>query len=261
MTGATNDAPSGRPSRFVGRSAVVTGAGGGAGLAIAQALRDEGCRVVGVDLKERPATYPADCCYLRCNVTEPGVPEAAVQRAVEAFGGLDHLVNAAGVAWFGTDASAADIDDEIWERVLAVNLTAPMRFARAAVPALRAGRGRSMVHIASVAGLRGADEPMDAYQVSKAALISLSRGLAMALAGDGVRSNTVCPGAIDSPMLAGIYAADPARRDRMRQRVPLRRMGRPDDVARACLYLLSDEASYVTAADLVVDGGWLGVLP
>ena len=94
-----------------------------------------------------------------------------------------------------------------------------------------------------------------------AALISLSRGLAMALAGDGIRSNTVCPGAIDTPMLAEIYAADPARRDRMRQRVPLRRMGQPADVAQACLYLLSDEASYVTGTDLVVDGGWLTVLP
>jgi NAD(P)-dependent dehydrogenase (short-subunit alcohol dehydrogenase family) len=102
---------------------------------------------------------------------------------------------------------------------------------------------------------------MDAYQVSKAALISLSRGLAMALAGDGIRSNTVCPGAIETPMLAGIYAADPARRERMRARVPLRRIGRPRDVADACLYLLSDEASYVTGTDLVVDGGWLGVLP
>jgi NAD(P)-dependent dehydrogenase (short-subunit alcohol dehydrogenase family) len=247
--------------RFAGRSAIVTGAGGGAGLAIAEALHEEGCRVVGVDLKDLPATYPADCCYLRGDVIDPGLPATAVERAVETFGGLDHLVNAAGVAWFGTDASVADISDETWERVLAVNLTAPMRFARAAVPALRAGHGRAMVHIASVAGLRTTDEPMDAYQVSKAALISLSRGLAVALAADGIRSNTVCPGAIDTPMLAGIYTADPARRDRMRDRVPLRRMGRPEDVARACLYLLSDEASYVTGTDLVVDGGWLSVLP
>jgi len=253
--------PSGRSGRFAGRSAIVTGAGGGAGLAIAEALRDEGCRVVGVDLKDRPQRYPTDCSYLQGDVTDPGLPESAVQRAVESFGGVDHLVNAAGVAWFGTDASVVDISDEVWERVLAINLAASMRFARAAVPALRAGRGRSMVHVASVAGLRSTDEPMDAYQVSKAALISLSRGLAMALAGDGIRSNTVCPGAIDTPMLAGIYAADPGRRHRMRQRVPLRRMGVPEDVAHASLYLLSDEASYVTGADLVVDGGWLGVLP
>jgi NAD(P)-dependent dehydrogenase (short-subunit alcohol dehydrogenase family) len=239
----------------------VTGAGGGAGFAIAEALHGEGCHVVGVDLKGRPSSFPAEACYVQGDVTEPDLPETVVRRAVESFGVLDHLVNAAGVAWFGTDTSVADISDETWERVMAINLTAPMRFARAAVPALRTGRGRAMVHIASVAGLRTTDEPMDAYQVSKAALISLSRGLAMALAADGVRSNTVCPGAIDTPMLAGIYAAEPARRERMRQRVPLRRMGEPRDVAQACLYLLSDEASYVTGTDLVVDGGWLGVLP
>ena len=118
-----------------------------------------------------------------------------------------------------------------------------------------------MVHIASVAGLRATDEPMDAYQVSKAALISLSRGLALALAADGVRSNTVCPGAIETPMLAEIYAEDPSRRERMARRVPMGRLGAPADVASACLYLLSDEAAYVTGADLVVDGGWLGILP
>jgi len=247
--------------RFAGRAAVVTGAGGGTGLAVAEALYAEGCRPLGVDVKPRPDAFPADCPYLQADITEPTVPEEAVRRCVEAFGALDHLVNAAGVAWFGTDCSIVDITDEIWERVLAVNLTAAMRFARAAVPALRAGTGRSMVHVASVAGLRTTDEPMDAYQVSKAALVSLSRGLAMALAAEGIRSNAVCPGAVETPMLAGIYAEDPARRDRMRARVPLRRMGLPGDVASACLYLLSDEASYVTGTELVVDGGWLTVLP
>jgi NAD(P)-dependent dehydrogenase (short-subunit alcohol dehydrogenase family) len=258
----TPGGPTERPARFGGRVALVTGAGGGMGLAIAQSLAGEGCRVLGVDRKDRPPGFPADGVYVQADVTEPEVPTGAVERAVRELGGLDHLVNAAGVAWFGADSSVVDITDELWEQVLAINLTAPMRFARAAVPALRAAtRGRSMVHISSVAGLRATDEPMDAYQVSKAGLTSLSRGLAMALAAEGIRSNTVCPGAIDTPMLSGIYAADPERRERMRRRVPIQRMGTPEDVAGACLYLLSDEASYVTGTDLVVDGGWLGVLP
>jgi NAD(P)-dependent dehydrogenase (short-subunit alcohol dehydrogenase family) len=135
-----------------------------------------------------------------------------------------------------------------------------MRFARACGPALKRRRG-AMVHISSVAGLRGMDDPMDAYQVSKAGLVSLSRGLAMAMAGDGVRSNTVCPGAIDTPMLGPIYDEHPERRERMAARTPLRRIGTAEDVARACLYLLSDEASFITGTDLVVDGGWLAKLP
>jgi NAD(P)-dependent dehydrogenase (short-subunit alcohol dehydrogenase family) len=118
-----------------------------------------------------------------------------------------------------------------------------------------------MVHIASIAGLRGMDDPMDAYQVSKAGLISLSRGLAIALAGEGVRSNTVCPGAVDTPLVADIYAEDPRRRDRMAARTPLGRLGTAADVAEACLYLLSDAAGFVTGTDLVIDGGWLSIMP
>ncbi len=96
---------------------------------------------------------------------------------------------------------------------------------------------------------------------SKAGLISLSRGLAMQLAERGIRSNTICPGAIETPMVASIYDAEPARRERMVERTPLRRMGAPADVVEACLYLLSDQSSFVTGADLVVDGGWLSILP
>jgi NAD(P)-dependent dehydrogenase (short-subunit alcohol dehydrogenase family) len=246
-------------TRFAGRTAIVTGAGGGSGLAIAEALAVEGATVVAVDLKERPGDLADRCVYLRGDVTDPEMPARALECARDEGGGLDYLVNGAGVAWFGRDGSVVDISDELWDRVIAINLTAAMRFARACAPALRERRG-AIVHIASVAGVRGMDEPLDAYQVSKAGLISLSRGLAMALAPDGVRSNTICPGAIDTPMVAPLYA-DPARRDRMAARTPLRRLGTSGDVAEACLYLLSDAASFVTGTDLVVDGGWLAVLP
>jgi NAD(P)-dependent dehydrogenase (short-subunit alcohol dehydrogenase family) len=246
--------------RFPGKSAIVTGAGGGSGLATALALADEGATVIGIDLKERPPTFPEDCVFINGDVCDRALPTEAVRQAERLCGGVDCLVNAAGVAWFDRDGSIATISDELWDQVLAINLTAAMRFARACVDPLRARRG-AMVHVASVAGLRGMDEPLDAYQVSKAGLVSLSRGLAMALAKDGVRSNTVCPGAIDTPMVAGIYAQDPMRRARMAQRTPLGRLGTAEDVAQACLYLLSDAAGFITGTNLVVDGGWLAVLP
>jgi len=247
-------------AQFAGKVAIVTGAGGGSGLEIARRLSQEGAAVIAIDLKERPDELPEACVFLQADVTDAELPERAVAQARDRYGRLDYLVNAAGVAWFGRDGSVVEIEDAVWNRILEINLTAAMRFARASAPALRERRG-AMVHIASVAGLRGMDEPLDAYQVSKAGLVSLSRGLAMALAADGVRSNTICPGAIDTPMVASLYDEDPRRRDRMAARTPLGRLGTPTDVADACLFLLSDAASFITATDLTIDGGWLAILP
>jgi NAD(P)-dependent dehydrogenase (short-subunit alcohol dehydrogenase family) len=230
----------------VGRTAVVTGAGGGMGLAIARRLAERGALVVGVDVKPEPAESAPGITYLRGDVTDPELAPVAVLAATELSGEgrLDYLVN-------------ADIEPVGWQRVLDINLTGPMLFARAALRAMVPARSGALVHIASVAGLHRADGSLDAYQVSKAGLISLSRAIAAEHGQYGVRSNTVCPGAIRTPMISGIYEADPARERSMAARVPLRRVGTTDDVCAAVDYLLSDGASFVTGTDLVVDGGWL----
>lgn len=255
-------------SNFTGLTAVITGAGGGMGLAIAADLAKRGAHVVGVDLKEAPDSFPADALYVRGDVSDPDLAPATATAAVKTSetGNIDLLVNAAGVAWFADpgmpeppflDGSIVDSDPESWKRVLDINLTGPMFFARAVLPIMRRHQAGSMVHIASIAGLRLADGALDAYQVSKAGLISLSRAIAARYGPEGVRSNTVCPGAIRTPMTAGIYENDPAREASMAQRVPLRRVGTAEDVCSAVSYLLSDAASFVTGTDLVVDGGWL----
>jgi NAD(P)-dependent dehydrogenase (short-subunit alcohol dehydrogenase family) len=251
-----------------GRTAVVTGAGGGMGLAVAQHLADRGARVVAVDLKPEPAGLESGVTYLRGDVTDPALAPAAVAAAtgLSDTGRLDYLVNAAGVAWFDepglpppghVDGSIVDIEPDVWKRVLEINLTGPMLFARAALRAMVPARSGVLAHIASIAGLRRADGALDAYQVSKAGLISLSRAVAAEHGRHGIRSNTVCPGAIRTPMISGIYNADPAREASMARRVPLARIGTTDDVWSAVDYLLSTDASFVTGTDLVVDGGWL----
>src|SRR5262245_3732979 len=116
---------------FENKTAVVTGAGGGMGLTIAATLAERGTAVTGVDLKERPAELPQGCEYIQADITADGIPEQAVETA-SVDGKLNFLVNAAGVGWFGKDTGTADISDEIWNLVLAINLTAPMRFSRAA---------------------------------------------------------------------------------------------------------------------------------
>ena len=254
---------------FGGRTAVVTGAGGGIGLTVATRLAELDALVVAVDLKKRPAELPSTVEFLTGDITDLDLAPEAVALATSRSrdGNLDILVNAAGVAWFPSepgmppppllDGSIADIEIEAWNRVLDINLTGTMLFARAALRVMREHRAGSMVHVSSIAALRRSDGPLDAYQVSKAGVVSLSRAIAFQYGAHGIRSNTVCPGAVETPMTAGIYESDPARRVAVGHRVPLGRVGLPDDVWAAVSYLLSDAASFVTGTDLVVDGGWM----
>jgi len=242
------------------RVAFVTGAGGGMGYRIAADLARAGARVFAVDVKEPPRPDPegpeSSGRYWQFDITEEDRVASALGEVFAACGRLDYVVNAAGIGWFDRDGSVADIDRDVWQRVLDVNLTAAMLVCRHAIPLLqRTGEG-AFVHVASVAGLRTSDGPMDAYQVSKAGLISLSRGIALQYGPAGIRSNTICPGAILTPMIQPLYDADPARAERMASRTPLRRLGTVADVSSACRFLLSDEASFITGTDLVVDGGW-----
>jgi NAD(P)-dependent dehydrogenase (short-subunit alcohol dehydrogenase family) len=244
---------------FDGRVAFVTGAGGGMGRRIAADLSRAGARVFAVDVKEPPEPGPdgaAGCTYWRFDVTQEEQVAGALAEVGAACGRLDYVVNAAGVGWFDRDGSVASIDRAVWERVLDVNLTAAMLVCRHALPLIARTGGGAFVHVASVAGLRTADDPMDAYQVSKAGLISLSRALALQYGPQRIRSNTICPGAILTPMIQPLYDEDPARAERMANRTPLRRLGTVADVSSACQFLLSDEAAFVTGTDLVVDGGW-----
>ena len=255
---------------FAGKACVMTGAGGGMGLAIARALRTEGCAVTAIDPKPEPPEFAADegtaGRYVQGDATDEALVARTVAEAFDASGRLDYLVNAAGVGWYDRDGSIAEMEMAVWHRVMEINLTASALMARHAAPCLRrTGPGGAMVHIASVVGLRNMENileggPIDAYQASKAGLTALSRSLAMQLAPAGIRSNTICPGAVRSPMTAPLYDAEPARVDAMVARTPLGRLGMPEDIANACLFLLSDKASFITGIDLVVDGGIMAKL-
>ncbi len=255
---------------FAGKACVMTGAGGGMGLAIARMLRAEGCAVTAIDPKPEPPAFAADKGaagrYVQGDATDEALVARTVAEAFDASARLDYLVNAAGVGWYDRDGSIADMEMEVWHRVMEINLTASALMARHAVPCLRrTGAGGAMVHIASVVGLRNMENilengPIDAYQASKAGLSALSRSLSMQLGPDGIRSNTICPGAVLTPMTAPTYEADPSRADAMIARTPLGRLGQPEDIAHACLFLLSDKASFITGIDLVVDGGIMAKL-
>jgi NAD(P)-dependent dehydrogenase (short-subunit alcohol dehydrogenase family) len=246
------------PGISEGSVALVTGAGGGIGLATTVMLARAGVRVVAVDVKGPSENLESteNVLFIRDDLTDPTAIDR-ILAAIPGEGALDFLVNAAGIASFERDGSALDVSEDVWETVMAINFHALRRLSTACVPNLRKGLGRSMVHVASIAGLRSMDSPLDAYQVSKAAVISLSRALALDVAPDRIRSNTVCPGAVLSPMIEHLYEEDPSRRLRMEEKTPLGRLGTPEDMARAIAFLLSSHASFITGTDLVVDGGWI----
>jgi NAD(P)-dependent dehydrogenase (short-subunit alcohol dehydrogenase family) len=242
---------------FSGKVAIVAGAGGGMGLNIANDLIAAGAKVALVDLKDRPgeiASGPGEGVYHQGDATDEAFISQVVAETVAARGGLDYLVNTTGVLWFGRDRSLVDIDMEVWDRVMAINLKSHALTARHAIPAMIASGGGAMVHISSLDALRGDDKPQDAYGASKAAVIRLSKSIAIQFARQGIRSNTILPGPVVSPMQARWEGKDDALAA-IADHVPVGRIGATQDIADACLFLLSDKASFITGTELIVDGG------
>ncbi|MAS54790.1 MAG: hypothetical protein CMJ44_09265 [Pimelobacter sp.] len=233
--------------RFAGKRALVTGAAGGIGRSTVELLAAEGAAVVGVDLR-------AAADVLSCDVGDAESVKAAVAAAAEQLGGLDVLVNVAGIDQF---RRFADLDVATWERHLGVNLTGPMLMSHAALPHLRESRG-NIVTIASIAGLR-AQPYQAAYCASKAGVIMLMKSLALELAADGIRVNTVCPGGVetDLPMAAAAEHADADLDWSLLMESSGARYGfmPPRDIADAVAYLASEAAASVTGAVLSVDRG------
>jgi NAD(P)-dependent dehydrogenase (short-subunit alcohol dehydrogenase family) len=240
-------------TNFAAKTAVVTGAGGGMGLEIARELIAAGAKVAGLDVKERPAELDA-ALYARGDVSDDGFVGDAIGRAFAATGRLDYLVNAAGILLFSDDQSLVGIELATWNRVLAINLTGCMLTARHAIPWMEQSGGGAIVHFSSIQCLRGDDRPQDAYQVAKAGILALSKSIAIQFASRKIRSNVILPGPTESPMQAR-WQADPAMKHRTAAAVPLGRVGTTRDMAAACLFLLSDQAAYITGTELIVDGG------
>jgi NAD(P)-dependent dehydrogenase (short-subunit alcohol dehydrogenase family) len=246
-----------RREGFAGRAAVVTGAGGGMGLQIARDLLAAGAKVTGIDVKDRPGELEG-AAYAQGDVSDERFVAGAIGAAFAESGRLDYLVNAAGVLWFGRDRSLLDIELEIWNRVIAINLTGCMLTARHAIPLMRRSGGGAMVHFSSTQCLRGDDRPQDAYQVAKAGILALSKSIAIQFAPAKIRSNVILPSATESPMQAR-WEKDPELKRATVGGVPLGRVGTTRDMANACLFLLSDDASFITGTELLVDGGRMAV--
>ena len=233
--------------RLEGKIAIVTGAASGIGKATAALFRAEGAEVIAADMAESEGVVRADAG------SEADV-SGLVDRAVRDHGGLDIFFANAGIS--GGLASIFEQSPEDWEQILRTNLIGPFLAIKHAAPALKERGGGSLICTASVAGIRaGAGGP--AYSASKAGVINLVKVAATQLAGANIRVNAICPGLIETGMTKGIY--DTARAAGKEELIghlnPMKRGGEPDEIARAALFLASDESSYVNGHALVVDGG------
>lgn len=245
--------------RLHGKVAVVTGAAHGIGAAAARRFVGEGAKVVLADTSERGLRALGDelgddAAAVRCDVSESGDVDAAVQRAVAAFGGLDILFNNAGI---GTGARIVDVAKADWDRVFAVNVGGVLHGIRAAVPALRERGGGAILNTSSVAGRCGSPG-IAAYAASKAAVEALTRCAALELRDDGIRVNAIVPGLIrtraaeaSAPFLADALGTGMAEYVARRQG----RWGEPDEVAAVAAHLVSDEASFTTGQTYLLDNG------
>jgi NAD(P)-dependent dehydrogenase (short-subunit alcohol dehydrogenase family) len=250
-------------NRLRNKIALITGAGMGMGREASVLFAEEGARIVVCDLNGAAAAETVELVQKAGGealaVVGDVAVEAEVRRMVEdgvrRFGALHILYNNAGVLWKDRDRSVLETDGEQWDRVMAINLKSVFWVTKYGVPHLKAAGGGSIILVGSVSALAGFTRAQDAYTAAKGALISLNKSLAIQFAKDNIRSNVIHPGIVETPLQAP-YLNDTLRAE-FKTGIPLGRIGQARDIANAALFLASDESSFMTGAEMIVDGGFM----
>jgi len=242
------------PGRLEGKVCVITGTASGIGAESARLFAEQGARVVGIDLDVAAAEGETT---IQADVADEAQVAAAYRQIGEELGRVDVLMNNAGINPTD-DSSVLETDLEAWQRVQDVNLRGVFLCCKHGIPHLLAAGGGSVINVASFVATVGAAVSQISYTASKGAVLSLSRELGVEFAGRGVRVNALCPGPVNTPLLKELFAKDPERAAKRLVHIPMGRFGEPEEIAKAALFLASDDSSFVTASTFLVDGGLSG---
>ena len=241
---------------FKGKTAIVTGASGGMGLKTVDKLIQSRIRVLMLDIKEPPKQYIKNnkIEFKKIDLTNFSYLKEIINNFYKKNKSIDYLVNTTGVLWFDKDISVSNIDINTWDKVFDINLKTMVYLSKLIIPKMKKNKFGSMIHISSIDALSGDSKPQDAYGASKAAMIRLSKSIAIQYANYQIRSNIILPGAVETPMQKR-WKNNPKAKKKLAKIIPLKRVGQPEDIANAALFLLSDQSKYITGTELIVDGG------
>ena len=239
-----------------GKTVVVTGAAGGIGLATISLLLQYKVKILALDIQKPTSKIlkNKNVSYQQIDLVDEKKLSSTIKDFLKKYKRIDYLVNTTGVLWFGKDISAVDLDLEIWDQVFDINLKTMVLLSKLIIPLMKKNKFGSMVHISSVDALSGDDKPQDAYGASKAAMIRLSKSLAIQFGQFNIRSNCILPGAVETPM-QDRWKKIPNAKKNLKNFMPIKKIIQPKGIAEAILFLLSDQSEYITGTELIIDGG------
>ena len=239
---------------FKGKVAVVTGGSGGIGLDVSKKLAKLKIKVLILDINKPNISKNKFIYFEKVDLSNENEINQAINKFIKKEKRIDYIVNAAGVLWFDKDIGLEKIKNDIWDKVFTINLKSMLIVIKKILPNMKKNKFGSIVNISSIDALSGDDKPQEAYGASKAAMIRLSKSIAIQYASKNIRSNTILPGPIDTPMQKR-WKKNPNAKKNLTKIIPLKRVGKPENISDAVLFLLSEQSCFITGTEIIVDGG------